>query len=187
MRILGIGGEPATGKSTLVGELMRGMGDLPERFVWGQLQGFWFKTAKTYVISEDLAIGIDSSAEEFMQYLSKTDPLARIIFSGDRLFTGKFIEACLRIVAASDAMFLVLVADDEVKAARLKQRQDFYSDSWIKGRVTKYKNLCIDYPHRIVAAPHHITCDTERLLRRCHEFLRASNGLSATTEKAISA
>lgn len=147
--IIGLGGEPATGKSTIM-KYFLGEGFKPIRF--GLVYGYINYDKKLVVIGkyekDNKFPGTDKLSmavqPHFMKFLEKLNLEHKyngmsILFEGDRLFNNK---AITEIKAKKyKSKFIVLKVSEDVVEFRHKDRKDTQSEIFIKGRRTKYKNI----------------------------------------------
>ena len=151
MKIVGICGEPSTGKTSLMRKLMAKLSVewIHDRFktldyfyderhvVLGKYSGEYFDG------TDSLSMAVVVDAEAFLLECQSDV----ILFEGDRLFCSRFLLACLRATKACRFVQLIYTSDTflvrrEDRAMRgIKQ-----ADSFIKGRRTKYGNLRKDFP-----------------------------------------
>lgn len=147
MKILGLGGAPCSGKSTIARYLLQGL----------ELQGFKYKRLRGHVDQgqkfvvlglypgEEMFGGTDklsmSVMPDALQWLElmhgKREPY-RIFFEGDRLFVEKFLRACQR---RGVCLFPVLQVAAQERANRKEERGDTQNEKFVKGRTTKYERL----------------------------------------------
>ena len=155
MKIVGICGEPATGKSTLMRALLGRMDGEeqtwhPEK--WGTLE--YLQMGDFYVLgkydehpfdgTDRLSMAVINDAEAFLLKLIGTD--AVILFEGDRLYCDRFIKF---IVRNSQFMLIELVNSATESNQRRKERAGTginQSETFLKSRRTKYRNLRTKFP-----------------------------------------
>lgn len=146
-KIIAIGGEPATGKSTIM-----------KRFI-SDVQGFaeveLEKLVPTlYNVIADLHImGKYPEGEKFGgtdRYSMAVQPQAvkfvnthnesNILFEGDRLFNQSFLEL-LADLPDTELQIIYITADPALVEKRHVDREDTQNEKFLKGRKTKYENL----------------------------------------------
>ena len=155
MRLIGIGGEPTTGKTTLMRSLMAALPGKWRDFSYGLLRGHWNDQAKVVILgiyddstfagTDRLSMAVQQSFEMFLVSVgsgSKMDDVT-VLFEGDRLFNGKSIR---RAKDLTDAFFIVLAASAEEKAKRHRLRGDHQTEKFQRSRKTKYDSLCQEFP-----------------------------------------
>jgi pantothenate kinase len=153
MRVIGLGGEPATGKTTLMRRLIDELPDSHEEFKIETVRG------RVYNDQEIIILGVYDDSEDTFQGTDRLSmsvlPEAKdmisnledhfgegdwtILFEGDRLFTGKFINHILNLT--QDLHLLFLDVDQDVIEKRHEDRGDDQTEQFINGRRTKYRRL----------------------------------------------
>ena len=143
MRCVAIGGEPATGKTTLVSDVFERL-DSPKGFKFGLVRGHLNKdlnialvgiygTGGTFLGTDKLAMNVNP---HFYKYAEKQN--RNIIFEGDRLFTLKNVQM---LQGLYETRVIVLKAAPEVLHKRHTERGDGQSDKFLQGRKTKISNI----------------------------------------------
>lgn len=169
LRIVGIGGEPATGKSTLVNSIFEGIEKTPMQrirllryhevpweqrtvYVMGDYSGQIEFEGHFFGGTDKLSMAV---LPEFLSVLrvwamEKRMEDAILLFEGDRLFTRKTFEAINQMKEENPdcmkTLFLVLTASESEKKERHVKRNDSQEESWLKGRATKVERLCKAFP-----------------------------------------
>lgn len=182
LRIVGIGGEPATGKSSLVRSIIVEAGpSAPLHF--GLLRGTYYAArhlfvfglyeGKTFDGTDRLSMAVQRDAENYVRTLVKRHPDARVLFEGDRLFNAKFLNVCMEAARASSGehLFLCLEADEAEKGRRHVERGDSQTEKFLRGRATKYRNLVEDPGLGIECVPHMSKAHLANLSARLIGFL----------------
>lgn len=146
--IIAIGGEPASGKTTLISTFLKHLGTFKE-FQFGLLKGMVFKQHKIVVLgvydgslfagTDRLSMAVQPNAERFLDSFYEYFPGHFLIFEGDRLFNESFLRKCKEV--CPDMIAMILTASDEEKKRRHIKRADSQSDTWLQGRRTKLENL----------------------------------------------
>lgn len=178
--VIGLGGPPATGKSTAIKEFLR-VADLvdPAPFEYGLLKGTVYDQRELILLglyddgdftgTDRLAMHVADDAKDFITAATDHDQYHdyTILYEGDRLFTGPFIHHCRTECGAANTWFPVLHADHDELDRRHNARDDDQSESWLDGRHTKYDNLTADYD--LATVTHNDRADLEHLVERlCH-------------------
>lgn len=165
MNVIAIGGEPATGKSTLVQHLLQPY-TTAVPFEWGLLGGLKYD-AGLFLLgryeggdfggTDRLPMNVIDDAEEFIEEAAKYDTYTdwAVLFEGDRLFNDRFLDFCAE---HADLHAYILTAPPDVLEARHDAREDDQSESWLKGRRTKYANLA--ERDDVTTLPHETVEDT---------------------------
>ncbi len=151
-KIVALGGEPATGKTTVVRKLIEELEKRGtfQKFDYGLLRGHSHAAEKIVIL------GIYSPTETFagtdrlsmavmkdaVSFLSRARGLGlkdySIVFEGDRLFSSAFLSQC-KLVAPTDIM--IVKADSKTLARRHAHRGDSQTDAWLRSRTTKIDNI----------------------------------------------
>jgi 2-phosphoglycerate kinase len=149
LKIIAMGGEPATGKTTLMFELIRLTDDWkivkPEKL----LDAMYSEKLKTYILgkyenddnifqgTDRLSMAVQPDANKFISKLKEED--INVIFEGDRLFNQKFID----VISESTENFkiLILKTTESELNKRHVDREDTQDDKFKNGRKTKISNI----------------------------------------------
>ena len=155
MKIIGICGEPSTGKTSLMREIMNALSVewIHERFktldylhderhvVLGKYSGEYFDG------TDSLSMAVVVDAEAFIQGMVLKAIGDVVLFEGDRLFCQRFLQACLR--ATKMCRFVQLSYSSDTFLARRAERVKngiVQAETFIKSRRTKYNNLRAAFP-----------------------------------------
>jgi len=171
MKLIGVIGEPATGKTTLMRRVLSRLGDNYTPFKYGKLLygrqyprdlfvlGIYPK-GETFGGTDRLSMAVQPVA---IRFLRKIPPKAIVLFEGDRLTRAGFLEA------AGDKLQLFLIeATTAEKMRRHKARHDTQSNQFHRSRATLISRI---------AGQFHV----ERLPNE------TSDDLSANADKVIAA
>lgn len=152
LTVVAIGGEPATGKSTLVRGVLRFAGDATP-FEWGLLKGSLYEDDGLAVFgtyggedfdgTDQLSMQVIEDAESFVDEAADPDidaPTDTILFEGDRLFTDRFLDHCRTHDNVELHAYVLQVTEEELER-RHHLRDDDQGGSWLEGRKTKYDRL----------------------------------------------
>lgn len=145
--VVAIGGEPATGKSTLVTQLLRYAGPCT-LFDWGLLKGQLHDDHNVAVLgqyrgedfggTDTLSMAVIDDAEDFTEKATAPDSgIDAIVFEGDRLYNDRFLSH-VRDHPEMRLHAYVLTVPDDILTHRHDDRGDTQSATWLKGRQTKY-------------------------------------------------
>lgn len=143
--IIAVGGEPATGKTTLFRKFM-------EPYSWETADRA--KTVTTmynqeldlhilgkyepnevFAGTDRLSMAVQPPMKEFV---SSTN--SNILFEGDRLFNSSFLEF-LSELKDTKLKIIYISAHEDIKHERHKDRNDSQTDKFLQGRKTKYENI----------------------------------------------
>lgn len=159
VRVVGIGGPPASGKSTLVKAAVRALGGW-ERFrrVYADpVRGYMMDALglliiglygqETYSGTDRLSMNLQAPTVALLSEATVNPSLGirRVLFEGDRLFTQSFINQ-VQEVSRIDLHMMVLAAGPETLEQRRRNRLSFQNDTWIAGRETKLARLASLFP-----------------------------------------
>lgn len=149
--IIGVCGEPATGKTTLMRLLMDKLGENWTKERFGVLDHL--KSGNIYVLgkydgedfdgTDKLSMSVINDAESFIKSLP-VDSI--VLFEGDRLFCSRFINF---IQQTGKTLLIQLINSSIEEQNRRSKREDNginQSETFLKGRKTKYKNLRQEFP-----------------------------------------
>ena len=138
-RIIAIGGVPATGKSTLMKEIIKECMPL-KTFKYKLVRGLYNIDKKIYIIGiydNSVFSGTDklsmATQPDFIEFINKI-PEYKIIFEGDRLFNQSLFNKV-------ECEIIVLSVDKDIIEQRHHIRQDSQSNQFKKAKDTKIKNI----------------------------------------------
>ena len=153
-KIIAIGGEPATGKSTLMKEWMKD-------FTWEDvkltdlLYGMWGKDINTIVLGKDyfdesqmfsgtdrLSMAVQPKAIEWFRESFKPSGV-NIVFEGDRLFTASFLTEIVEM--QHDIECIYIKATQSTLDERHVSRADNQDDKFLNSRKTKLANILSNF------------------------------------------
>jgi len=151
-RIVAIGGEPATGKTTVVRKVIDEFSrdSTFHRFEYGLLRGHCvpnkrvvilgiYASSETFAGTDRLSLQVTKDA---ISFLSRSKELGlkdyAIVFEGDRLFGTPFLSQC-RMVAPTD--ILIVKASSQTLKRRHIERADDQTAEWCRSRAVKLDNI----------------------------------------------
>lgn len=154
INIVGLGGEPASGKSTLASLLLDSLEGEKEDFEEGLVKGHYFPEEKVVILgiyeegedfsgTDRLSMAVMPEAQDFLgraQEIFDEEDLT-IFFEGDRLFSSKFIDHCRSHEDVDQTKWVILLVDEDIADFRHKDRNDSQSKKFISGRKTKYRKI----------------------------------------------
>lgn len=174
VRVIGVGGVPASGKTHLMRAVMAALGEQPQPFQYKKLlKGHVFPQHKFLVLgvyapdepfagTDRLSMSVMPVALEFLAVAEADKRLDGyiILFEGDRLFSESFLaEAEAKTGGARWVWLEAPPSDVGLRRAGRPAEQDA---TWLKGRETKLHNLALKFSmqREIHATP----ADTARIV-----------------------
>lgn len=159
LTVIGIGGLPATGKSSLVLSAVRQLGG------WGGFRAFAIGAVRGYIAADHqlmllgvydqrgfpgtdrLSMNVQEAAIDLIHGMvgNRSMNVCRILFEGDRLFSHSFVQQVSGNPRIEMKMF-VLTADEGAVNTRRARRFSSQDESWIAGRQTKLRRLAEAFP-----------------------------------------
>lgn len=146
-KIIAIGGEPGTGKTELMRQMMRDFTLTP--FNYGNLRGMYDEYKKVYFIgvydgsifdgTERLSIKANA---DFVKFLNYADGI--VVFEGDRLFTHKTLSLDYPFIK------VVLTASNDVKETRLQLKRNNLTQGFIQRKTSKLHNIIKAHPDVLI-------------------------------------
>lgn len=138
-RILALGGKPATGKTTLIKEIIKTYKPYV-KFNFGLVRGMYFSKQQLYIIgiyNKSVFSGTDKLSmavqPHFIRFCSKiTD--GKILFEGDRLFNQSLFDKV-------NCDIMIIEVDEDTEKLRHEKRNDNQSQKFIKSKHTKIENI----------------------------------------------
>jgi dephospho-CoA kinase len=144
MKVIAIGGEPGSGKTTLMKEIINHYGVEPKYEAYKLVP--YLQKDNVYVLgkyeegevfsgTDRMSMAVQPEAIKFLATLPKD---ATVLFEGDRLFTASFLEHCLDKYELS---IIYLSTTKEIREERYKDRGSNQNATWLQGRETKISNI----------------------------------------------
>ena len=138
-RILALGGKPATGKTTLLRDVINTYKPYI-KFNFGLVRGMYFSKHSLYIIGiydKSVFSGTDKLSmavqPDFIRFCSKiTD--GKILFEGDRLFNQSLFNKV-------DCDIMIIEVNENTEKLRHKKRNDNQSQKFIKSKKNKIENI----------------------------------------------
>ena len=147
-KIIAVGGQPGTGKTTLFRKFMEGKTwekvepkkmlpalyckDL-DLYVLGK-----YEEGETFAGTDRLSMAVQPIAQEFVK-----ETTSNILFEGDRIFNQSFLEYSM--VLPVDLQVIYLKVPDALLKQRYQDRGSDQSETFLKGRATKYNNILSNF------------------------------------------
>lgn len=159
IKTVGIGGEPATGKTSLMVQILSTLGASRTLSYKKLVKGHFYDDAKVVVIgvydgslfagTDRLSMAVLPEAIAFLNQLASRPAYDgwTVLFEGDRLFNAKLFDAAQKL---GELTLFLLSASDEELEKRHGDRKDNQNPTWLAGRRTKYKNLQGQYPIKVL-------------------------------------
>jgi len=144
MKVIAIGGEPGSGKTTLMKILISHYGVAPKYDAFKLVP--YLQKDNIYILgkyeenevfsgTDRMSMAVQPEAIKFLATLSNDSV---VLYEGDRLFTSSFLEDCLEKYNLS---IVYLSTDKEVRKERYKERGSNQNETWLQGRETKISNI----------------------------------------------
>jgi cytidylate kinase len=143
MRCVAVGGEPATGKTTMMKEffkLMKPTHNLKAGLLRGHLNNETgvslmgiYNDAGTFLGTDRLSMAVNKDFQKYVRLQKR-----HIVFEGDRLFSKDNLALLDQYY---ELKIIVLSASEEEKHERHILRGDTQSETFLRGRATKIKNI----------------------------------------------
>lgn len=151
MKIIGIGGLPASGKSYTVQALMANLAKMhghqwqPKTYgmaMYEQLAAIYvmgrYTGVSEFAGTDRMSMNCYRSVKMFWKTLAKNVPEAVVVFEGNRLFKDDLMSFAGGI---ADTMWMVLDAGEDVTAQRHHERKDNQTERSLQARKTELHNL----------------------------------------------
>lgn len=144
MRVIAIGGEPGSGKSTLMKKIIE-VFEVEPKYEEFKLVPYLQKD-NIYILGKyeegEVFSGTDRMSmavqPEAIKFLATLPANAIVLYEGDRLFTASFLEHCLENYELD---IIYLSTDKSVRQERYKERGSEQNETWLQGRETKIANI----------------------------------------------
>lgn len=145
--VIAIGGEPGTGKTKLVKDIMNDFTLTP--FSYGYVKGLYDEYKKVYfigVFDGSIFDGTDrlsrKAITDFTKFLDYADGI--VVFEGDTLFNNKLLLMNYPFIK------LVLTASNEVRGIRLQLKGNNQPQGYINKKITKLNNIIKGHPDIVI-------------------------------------
>lgn len=144
-KIVAVGGVPGTGKTTLFRKFM-------EAHTWEKVEpkkmlpALYCKELDLYILgkyedgetfagTDRLSMAVQPVAQEFVR-----ETTSNILFEGDRIFNQSFLEFATNLNSV-EVQVVYLKAPQSILEQRYVDRGSDQSETFLKGRATKYNNI----------------------------------------------
>jgi broad-specificity NMP kinase len=144
MRIIAIGGEPGSGKSTLMKRIINEF-EMEPKYQEYKLVPYLqrgniyilgkYEEGEVFSGTDRMSMAVQPEAIKFLNTLSDD---SIVIYEGDRLFTTSFLEYCMEHY---DLKIVYLETEREVRDKRCEERGSDQNEQWLQGRETKILNI----------------------------------------------
>lgn len=148
-KIVAVGGQPGTGKTTLFRKFM-------EDKIWEKVEpkkmlpALYCKELDLYVLgkyeegetfagTDRLSMAVQPIAQSFV-----SETTSNVLFEGDRIFNQSFLEFAMALPKV-DLQVIYLKVPQEVLTQRYTDRGSDQSETFLKGRATKYNNILSNF------------------------------------------
>ena len=143
--IIALGGEPATGKTTLMWRIIDSATDWQKIEPKKTLSAIRSESLDLTILgkydrglefagTDRLSMSVQPAATEFIK-----EATVNILFEGDRLFNRKFIDAIISC-NCSFSLIYIEASRDELRNRHV-DRKDTQTETFLKSRQTKYSNI----------------------------------------------
>jgi dephospho-CoA kinase len=149
--IIAVGGEPATGKTTLMWRIIDSATDWQKIEPKKTLSAIRSESLNLTILgkydrseqfagTDRLSMSVQPAATEFIKEVTSPGQVSgNILFEGDRLFNRKFIDA---IISCDCSFSLIYIeASRNELHNRHVDRKDTQTETFLKSRQTKYSNI----------------------------------------------
>lgn len=148
-KIIAVGGQPGTGKTTLFRKYMEGkdwiVGEPAklvsasynvdrDLYVLGK-----YEEGETFAGTDRLSMAVQPPLQEWISSHN-----CNILFEGDRVFNQSFLEFCMGL-PNTDLQVVYLKAPKDLLEQRYRDRGSDQSEQFLRGRETKYSNLLSNF------------------------------------------
>jgi dephospho-CoA kinase len=144
MKVIAIGGNPGSGKSTLMKRVIEFY--TPEKKYDAFKLVPYLQNNNIYILGKyddgEVFSGTDRMSmavqPEAIKFLASLPEDSIVLYEGDRLFTSSFLEDCSE---KYDLKIIHLSTSVEVREERYKERSSNQNVTWLQGRETKINNI----------------------------------------------
>ena len=148
-KLIAVGGQPGTGKTTLFRKFMEGkdwMDVSPVKLVnasYNTERDLYilgkYEEGQIFAVTDRLSMAVQPPLQEWLASHN-----CNILFEGDRIFNQSFLEFAMGL-PNTDLQVVYLKAPKEILEQRYKDRGSDQSEQFLRGRETKYSNLLSNF------------------------------------------
>jgi broad-specificity NMP kinase len=148
-KLIAVGGQPGTGKTTLFRKFMEGkdwMDVSPVKLVnasYNTERDLYilgkYEEGQIFAGTDRLSMAVQPPLQEWLASHN-----CNILFEGDRIFNQSFLEFAMGL-PNTDLQVVYLKAPKEILEQRYKNRGSDQSEQFLRGRETKYSNLLSNF------------------------------------------
>lgn len=151
-KVIAMGGEPATGKTTLMFKLISMADDWKVSKPQKLLDAMYSEKLNLYILgkyendgnifqgTDRLSMAVQPDADKFFTELHYENADINVIFEGDRIFNAKMLER-LGDLYPESFKIIILESSDQEKDRRHVDRKDDQDDKFKNSRATKVSNI----------------------------------------------
>jgi broad-specificity NMP kinase len=148
-KLIAVGGQPGTGKTTLFRKFMEGKEWLevePAKLITAMynverdlyILGKYHE-GETFAGTDRLSMAVQPAVQQWIQSHN-----CNVLFEGDRIFNQSFLEFAMGL-PMTDLQVVYLKAPKDLLEQRYKDRGSDQSEQFLRGRETKYSNLLSNF------------------------------------------
>lgn len=148
MKVIAIGGEPGSGKTTLMKRIIENYKlepkyDSVKLVPYLQKENIYvlgkYEEGQVFAGTDRMSMAVQPEA---IKFLSTLDEHSIVLYEGDRLFTSSFLEDC----AAKYSLEIIYLSTlKEVRTARYAERGSNQNETWLRGRESKIGNILTNF------------------------------------------
>ncbi len=174
MRVLAIGGEPGSGKTTLMNRVLETLKPEPKYDQFKLVP--YLQTGNVHILgkyepgevfagTDRMSMAVQPEAVKFLQTLHNDSV---VLFEGDRLFNSSFLTHCDE---QYDLSIIYLATDRDIRNRRYEERGSNQDETWLRGRESKIANILgnLMLMWKIETFNHNTPEDQEIVLKRILE------------------